>query len=608
MKRLGPDYLRIWEDVMTLFERCKPDFWRSEKASGLYKQLFNYRRLWKEAALISVVIVFLPLALLTGYEYKVTKATFEAEALARSARFVAKARRTEAFLLSKKRFALEFIINDNSYEQLLMPGRMAELLESLNKGLGLFLDLGVIDADGRQRVYSGPYHLENADYSRQPWFREIQNQGIFISDVFMGLRNLPHIIIAVKKTMADGSFYVLRTAVSIERLTEILSIELTGEVGDAFLVNRQGVLQTPSKYFGDILGQVPITVPEFSTHTEGYQLDGIKPETLVLFANSGMPLPKAVARGPLVVNYAYVEHSPFILMLVSPKSELMAQWQQTKVKIVIFLACTVGIILLVLLCVVTYLVNAIYIADQKRVMTLHEIEYSEKMASIGRLAAGIAHEINNPLAIINEKAGLIQDLFLIKEQYKEDRKLQGLIASIVSSVGRCSVITRRLLSFARQSDSNITRINLKNIVTEVLSFLGKEPEYRSITIGIEIEDGLDDIVTDKGKLQQVLLNIIKNAFAAVDDGGHLWIRGRRQGGGVELTIQDDGCGIPQEDVCKIFEPFFTTKGGRGGTGLGLSITYGLITEMGGNIRVASEKDKGTSFILSLPLTKVNNKE
>ena len=593
---------------MTLFERLKPDFWQSENASGLYKQLFDYRRLWKETALISVVIIFLQLALLTGYDYKVTKATFEAEALARSARFVAKARRTESFLLSKKRFALEFIINDNSYEQLLQPGRMGRLLENLNKGLGLFLDLGVIDANGRQLVYAGPYHLEDADYSGQPWFKEIQNQGIFISDVFMGLRNLPHMIIAVKKTLDDGSFYVLRTAVSIERLTEILSIELTGEVGDAFLVNHQGVLQTPSRYFGEILSAVPIAVPQFSDHTEGYELRGIDRETLHALPGGGKSLPEAVRQSPLVVNYAYVENSPFILMLVSPKSELMAHWQETKVKIVIFLACTVATILLVVLCVVTYLVNAIYIADQKRVMTLHEIEYSEKMASIGRLAAGIAHEINNPLAIINEKAGLIQDLFMIKAQYKEDAKLQGLIASIVSSVERCSVITRRLLSFARQSDANITRVNLHKVVTEVVSFLGKEPEYRSIAIDIDIENGIDDIVIDKGKLQQVLLNIIKNAFAAVDDGGHLWIRARRQGPGVELTIQDDGCGIPQEDLCKIFEPFFTTKGGRGGTGLGLSITYGLITEMGGNIRVTSEKDKGTSFILSLPLTKEQDTE
>ena len=589
-------------------ERWKPDFWCSESASGMYKQLFNYQRLWKEAALISVAIVFLPLVLLTGYEYKVTKATFEAEALARSSRFVAKTRRTESFLLSKKRFALEFIINDNTFEQMQQPGRMATLLDNLNKGLGLFVDLELIDAQGQQRAYAGPYHLKNANYSEQPWFKEIQNRGIYISDVFMGLRNLPHMVIAVKQTNEDGSFSVLRTSVSIERLTEILSHEQTGEVGDAFLINHAGVLQTPSRYFGDILGKIPLKVPEFSDHTEGYQLDGIKPEDLLAAAGQDKALSEPIARQTLVVSYAYVENSPFILMLVSPKNELMAQWQQTKVKILVFLACTVAIILLVSLCVVTYLVNAIYIADQKRVMTLHEIEYSEKMASIGRLAAGIAHEINNPLAIINEKAGLIQDLFMLKEQYKHDTKLLGLIASIVSSVERCSVITRRLLNFARQSDANITRVNLYKIITEVLSFLGKEPEYRSISINIDIEDDLSDIVTDKGKLQQVLLNIIKNAFAAVEDGGHLWIRAKKQAQAVELTIQDDGCGIPQEDIAKIFEPFFTTKGGRGGTGLGLSITYGLINELGGNIRVTSTKDKGTRFIITLPLTMAAHKE
>jgi signal transduction histidine kinase len=595
---------------MSLFEKLKPVFWKDDHASGLYKQLFNYRRLWKETALISVVIVFLPLVLLTAYEYKVTKATFESEALARSTRFVAKTRRTESFLLSKKRFALEFIIHDNTYEQLLQPERLTALLENLNRGLGLFADLGVIDATGVQRAYSGPFHLENANYSGQPWFKEIQNRGIFISDVFMGLRNLPHIVIAVKKTLPDESFYVLRTSVSIERFTEILSNEQTGEVGDAFLINHQGVLQTPSRYFGDILTLAPLDVPEFSDHTEGYQLTDIGNRMASISREGGAkPLPAEAANGTLVVSYAYVENSPFILMLVSPKDELMLQWRQTRMKILVFLSCAVGMILVVLLGVVTYLVNAIYAADQKRVMMLHEIEYSEKMASIGRLAAGIAHEINNPLAIINEKAGLIQDLFFIKEQYKQDTKLLGLIASIVSSVERCSVITRRLLSFARQSDANVTRINLRKIITEVLSFLGKEPEYRSITINIDIEDGLDDIVSDKGKLQQVLLNIIKNAFAAVEDGGHLAIAARKakDGQGVELRIRDDGCGIPPEDLAKIFEPFFTTKGGRGGTGLGLSITYSLISEMGGTVRVTSEKDKGTCFIITLPLTMTANK-
>ncbi|ADW18984.1 integral membrane sensor signal transduction histidine kinase [Desulfobulbus propionicus DSM 2032] len=588
---------------MWLIDKFIPEFWHDGDASGMYKQLFNYRRLWKEAALISVVIVFLPLVMLTAYEYKVTKATFESEALARASRFVAKTRRTESFLLSKKRFALEFIIHDNTFEQLLQPGRLTVLLENLNRGLGLFADLGVIDAAGIQRAYSGPFHLENADYSSQPWFKEIQNRGIFISDVFMGLRNLPHIVIAVKRSMPGGSFYVLRTSVSIERLTEILSHEQTGEVGDAFLINHEGVLQTPSRYFGEVLGKVPLAVPEFSDHTEGYQLEGMP-----VPGAADTRLPETVADGTLVVSYAYVENSPFILMLVSPKAELMAQWRQTRMKILIFLSFTVGIILLVLLCVVTYLVNAIHTADQKRVMMLHEIEYSEKMASIGRLAAGIAHEINNPLAIINEKAGLIQDLFMIKEQYKQDAKLLGLIASIVSSVERCSVITRRLLSFARQSEATVTRINLHKIITEVLSFLGKEPEYRSITIKIDIDDGIEDIVSDKGKLQQVLLNIIKNAFAAVEDGGNLGIAVRKAGSGaVELSISDDGCGIPPEDLAKIFEPFFTTKGGRGGTGLGLSITYGLVSELGGTIRVTSEQGKGTCFIITLPLTMAEHK-
>lgn len=593
---------------MSLSERLRLDFWRGENVSGLYKQLFNYKRLWKASALILVVIVLVPLSLLTAYEYRVTKDAFEAEAMARSARFVSKTRRTESFLLSKKLFALEFIINDNSLEQLVQPGRVDTLLLNLNLGQTLFLDLGVIDDKGRQRAYAGPDHLENADYSGQPWFKEIQNHGIFISDVLMGFRHQPHIIIAVKKTMPNGTFYVVRTAVSIDRLMEILSLEQSGEVGDAFLINHDGVLQTPSRYFGKVMNRIPLQIPAFSDRTESYQQNGLSTLGNLTLQTGAQGSMDSAYHGGLVVSYAYVENSPFILMLVTPKNALLSQWQDTKMKILIFLACAVALMIVVLMCVVTYLVNSIYIADQKRVMTLHTIEYSEKMASIGRLAAGIAHEINNPLAIINEKAGLIQDMFQFKQQYKDDPKLLGLVDSIISSVERCALITRRLLGFARTSSGQPVSINVQNIVTEVISFLGKEPTYRSITIDVDIAQGISDIVTEKGKLQQILLNIVKNAFAAVKDGGHLWIKGSQLQNAVQLTIRDDGCGIPQEDLARIFEPFFTTKGDRGGTGLGLSITYSLVSELGGKIEVASEKNKGTCFTITLPLTMPAHKE
>ncbi len=224
------------------------------------------------------------------------------------------------------------------------------------------------------------------------------------------------------------------------------------------------------------------------------------------------------------------------------------------------------------------------------------------MASLGRLGAGVAHEINNPLAIIKEKAGLIKDLFEFSDRYADDEKLMGIVASILASVDRCSAVTRRLLTFARDTDTEPVSVDLGETITEVLGFMGKEAEYRSIDVVVEVDDDTPVISTNRGRIQQILLNVINNAFAAVDNGGRLEIAAGREGPDqVMIRVTDDGCGMSEAQRARIFEPFFTTKGGRGGVGLGLSITYSLVTELGGTVSVESELGEGTSFLIRLPV-------
>ncbi len=306
---------------------------------------------------------------------------------------------------------------------------------------------------------------------------------------------------------------------------------------------------------------------------------------------------------PVIIGYAYITGSPFILMVVKQKNELMASWSANSVKLIIFLVGSILAICAVVFGICTSLVNSIYQADQKRVATLHQVEYANKMASIGRLSAGVAHEINNPLAIINEKAGLIKDLFTFKKEYSGDHRLIGLIDSIIASVERCATITRQLLNFARNIQVSLQKVSLRQIVADVLEFQTREAGYRSITIEVDIPDEIPEFVSDRGKLQQVFINLVNNAFAAMKDGGRLEIRSRlgRDGRTVVTQVADNGCGIPAENIKKIFEPFFTTKSGSGGTGLGLSITYGLVKEIGGEIDIQSTVGKGTTFIITLPL-------
>ena len=166
---------------------------------------------------------------------------------------------------------------------------------------------------------------------------------------------------------------------------------------------------------------------------------------------------------------------------------------------------------------------------------------------------------------------------------------------------RCSVITHRLLGFARHIDVRSETIDMGQFIKEVLGFIGKEAQYRNIRINMDVADNVPVIESDRGRLQQVFLNVINNAFAAVADGGRIDILVEAPvADKVSVTITDDGCGIPGENLRTVFEPFFSTKGQKG-TGLGLSITYGLVQKLGGNISVESEVDKGTSFTLTLPV-------
>jgi len=255
--------------------------------------------------------------------------------------------------------------------------------------------------------------------------------------------------------------------------------------------------------------------------------------------------------------------------------------------------------------VTSYLVQRLKLVDRKRAKYLHLAEYANKMASIGRLAAGVAHEINNPLAIINEKAGMVKDMMRFKkEEFGNEAVLSGILDTIIESVERCSKITRQLLSFGRHTGTNPEPLTLETVLNEVLVFLTKEAEFRKINVDIDLAPALPKVVCDRGKLQQILLNIINNAFSAISPGGMVKISGAYTNGrDVALTIEDNGCGISEKDLKDIYEPFFSTKVGQGGTGLGLSITYGLVQEMGGHIEVASRVGQGTTFIVFLPTQK-----
>jgi signal transduction histidine kinase len=528
-------------------------------------------------------VALIPLIIWALAGYRLNLDTTEAELVLRTSQLVSNSWRSVSLFISERRSVLDFIAHDHTFESLNDEKRLTAILDNLNHRFGGFTDLGVINSAGIQQTYVGPHRLQDLDYSDKPWFRQVLKTGEYVSDLVTGFREEPHLDSAVKHELPDGTFFVLRAALDARKLNELIAHFEVGEKSDAFLINRKGVLQTPSRYYGPVLNQIPIPIPDYAPKPQVFER-------------------KTDRNEPMVIGYAYIPETPFILMIIKQKGELIQPWYKTGWAFTWILTASILMILLVTLAVTSDLVDQIHKADQERVDTLHQAEYTNKMVSLGRLASGVAHEINNPLAIINQKAGHIKDIFTLTETYQNDPKLISLVDSVLATVHRCAEVTKGLLNFARHLNLSVQTINLGEIIKEVQGVLAKEVESRCITVGVVVSDNIPQFDSDRGKLEQIFFNLFNNAITVMKDGGHLEIRAEQKDSNfVSITFANNGPGIPEADLKHVFEPFFYSRTGEGGTGLGLAVTYALVQEIGGRISVQSEPGKGTEFNIRLPL-------
>ncbi|MBW1765235.1 MAG: histidine kinase [Deltaproteobacteria bacterium] len=223
--------------------------------------------------------------------------------------------------------------------------------------------------------------------------------------------------------------------------------------------------------------------------------------------------------------------------------------------------------------------------------------HQEKLASIGRLAAGVAHEINNPMTTILTSAMLIQE-----EMDPEDPNYEEL-QIIADETKRCSRIVKSLLDFARHSKPSIVEYSVNDIVRESITLTRKQATFNDVTLEEKFCEDLPLIHVDKDQIEQAVINLSQNAIEATEPGGTVSFTTRHgsKEGTVEIMVRDTGKGIQKEDLRKIFEPFYTTK--ESGTGLGMAITLGHIHQHGGIINVDSKPGHGTTLIVRLPIKK-----
>lgn len=504
-----------------------------------------------------------------------------------SLRTLAQNRKSSIELFFDERISqLNTIAQTHSFERLKEESFLTKVFNVMQSRSKSFIDLGVIDSDGNHLAYVGPYSekLKSVNYAHEDWFQAVQSTGVYVSDVFLGFRKVPHFIIAVT-SVENNRVWILRATINSAIIDEIVSGAQIGKRGDAFIINRKNILQTTPRFAGNLL-ESPNS-PDFSSS---------RGTTIELMSFKG----EESLYGAIPIS-----NPQWVLVIREDPQEEMALLSGAYYTEALILGF--GVILVILGTVFTtrLMTRRLIEAQKDKAKSEDLMIQSSKMAALGKMAAGIAHEINNPLQIIGDQAGWMKDL-LESEDIKKSENFEEFdqcINKIERQVNRSREITHRLLRFGRRMETTQEMVDINHLLAETITFLENEAHFRDIQIQTEYDELLPKVSTDPNQLQQVFLNIIDNAIDAVGQSGQLRIRTStdlKDPKELVVQISDNGPGISKEALSKIFDPFFTTKRADEGTGLGLSISYGIVEKLGGHIEVESVEGKGTTFYVRIP--------
>jgi len=473
---------------------------------------------------------------------------------------------------------------------------LTDKLESLQKEFGLvFVDLGAIRENGIQVAYAGPFKLGKALYSQADWFQKAMKSKYFISDVFLGLRGLPHFIIAVRDNWM-GEKWILRATIDFVAFNSLVENIRIGETGFAFILNKEGKFQTKP-----LLDIVTTRKPYIDFLSDR----NIKKDEIHVVERTDESGHKNIYVA------ASLKNGDWLLVYQQRASDAFSDFRRTlRVALIIMLLGGLGIITMAFI-LSRRMVSRIARADREKQMMNEQVVETGKLASVGELAAGIAHEINNPVAIMVEEAGWIEDI-LEDEEFQESENLDEFIRALeqIRTQGRrCKEITHKLLHFARKTDSRVQEVQINDLIEELVALSAQKAKYSNVTINTVLQKDLPPLQVSETEVQQVFLNLINNALDAMDKkGGVIDVTTLMEGDHIAVQVADNGPGIPEANLARIFDPFFTTKPVGKGTGLGLSICYGIIKKMGGEIDVHSVMGVGTTFRVLIPLPKQKESE
>lgn len=502
--------------------------------------------------------------------------------------------------------AVKVIADSSTYEDLAQDTYLQRRLQLLQSAYpDVFVDLGVVNAEGMQVSYAGELKLHDANYAADEWFRHAMQQPYYLSDVFLGLRGKPHFIICIRH-QHNGAAWLLRGTVNFAAFSALVDKLEIGRTGSALIVSSQGRPQSQPKMelIQDLAGVVNVAPWVQKQRLEGAVSRPLPPTEI-----------KTMSIWDGAVTGRAEEHggkSLFILMpLKSGEWTLVYQqnWNDALSEVnrarivalaIFFLGCLA--VLGVTFFVARGVVGRIEEADLEKEQMNEQVTEARKLASIGELAAGVAHEINNPVAIMVEHAGWMEDLLQEEDlkQCKNEAEFRHSLQQICAQGRRCKEITQKLLSFARRTERGQEVVEINEILKEIASAYEETLRTKGIQVLMDLDGALPVVQASATDMHEVFMNLINNAIDAMSGrDGKLAIRSRLEGGHIVVDVADTGQGIPSEVMARIFDPFFTTKPVGKGTGLGLSISYGIIKKLGGMLTLESTVGIGTTFHVSI---------
>jgi two-component system, NtrC family, sensor kinase len=572
------------------------------------KEKHYYTSLARNMTLIVVLVCFTPLILMAGLIGYYVETSYREKVVAHLQELVEKHQQNINSFLDEKLSYIKVLADSYTYDELTSEAFLENKLVILqNAYSGVFVDLGVVNSAGIQVSYAGNLKLFMADYSNALWFLEAIKRDYYISDVFPGLRQTPHFIISVKKRRGDTE-WLLRATIDFAAFNSLVERVRIGKTGSAFIVNSVGGYQTHPR---------TELVSDMSGLLRSMPWAGTKGQQTVAPVSAEVRMIKSISSAWNAVSAVVRSQNRNIICILMPlkAGDWTLAYEQVEVDafseisraralvMTIFVFGSLGIVFVALF-FTRKVVHQIEKADMEKEMMNEQVIETGKLASIGELAAGIAHEINNPVAIMVEEAGWMGDL-LEEHELQETQNVEEFRRSLkqISLQGvRCKEITHKLLSFARKTDPAHREIQVNDTIEEILSICDQRSKFSNIRIQTELDSSLPAISASPTELQQVFMNLINNAIDAMGSGGGLLeIRSGVAGDKVVVDVADTGHGISKEIMSRIFEPFFTTKPIGKGTGLGLSICYGIIKKLGGDLTVDSSIGVGTTFHVSVPV-------